>query len=151
MFRSFGNVLSAGILFALAVAMFAATLGFPPPGQPFDPGSAAFPRILLAGLAILAVLMLFDSGETQSLPRGKEALRVAGTVALVLAYALLLEPLGFLVSTVLVLFSLVLMTGTRNLVALSVLPVGISVALFYVFNQLLSVSLPTGPLEGILF
>lgn len=151
MFRSSGNVVAAGILFVVAVAMFIATFGFPPPGQDFDPGSAAFPRILLAALGVLAVFMLFDSGETQSLPRGKAALRVAGTVALMLAYALVFETLGFLASTALFLVALVLMTGTRNLVVLSVLPVGVSVALFYVFNQLLSVSLPTGPIEGMLF
>lgn len=151
MFRSSGNVVSAGLLFVLAVVMFTATFQFPPPGQPYDPGTAAFPRILVIGLGILAILQLFSSGETQSLPRGRSALRVAGAVSLMLAYALLLETLGFLASTFLFLISLVLMTGTRNLVALVLLPAGVSLVLFYVFNQLLSVSLPRGLLEGILF
>lgn len=151
MFRSLGSTISAGFLFVISVSLLAATFGFPPPGQPFDPGTATFPRILLVALGILAVLLLFDAGETQSLPRGRAALRVAGTFGLMLVYALLLEPLGFLVSTILALFALVLVTGTRSLLALTLLPVGMSVALFYVFNQLLSVSLPTSLLEGILF
>lgn len=146
-----GNLISAGLLLLLAGIMFAATFGFPPPGQADDPGTAAFPRILAAGLGILAGLLFFGSGQTQALPRGPAALRVAGVLGLLLVYALTLEVLGFMAATVLFLIATLLVAGARNPLVLGLLPAGLSIALFYVFNQLLSVSLPRAFLEGVLF
>lgn len=148
--RYLGDYVAAGVLLILAIAVFAITLGFPGPGQPNDPGSAAFPRIVAGTLAVLAVLQLARPQRGEELPRGAAALRVMGIVTLLAVYAVVLEALGFILSSVLFLLGALLLAGVRRPSFLVVLPVGISVVLFYVFYNLLEVSLPTGFLEGFL-
>lgn len=146
-----GNRVFAVLLLILAVGILAATLGFPPPGQADDPGSATFPRMLAGALLVLSALQFLRPGEMEALPRGGGAIRVAGIVALLFVYSMVLEPLGFMLSTMLFLAAALVLAGARGLLPLSLIPVGVSFALFYVFNQLLSVSLPRAFLEGILF
>jgi putative tricarboxylic transport membrane protein len=146
-----GNRVFAVLLLILAVGMFAATLGFPPPGQADDPGTATFPRMLAGALLALAVLQFLRPGEMEDLPRGGAAIRVSAIVALLLVYAVVLEPLGFMLATMLFLAVALVLAGARSLLSLTLIPVGVSFALFYVFNQLLSVSLPRAFLEGLLF
>jgi putative tricarboxylic transport membrane protein len=146
-----GNIVSAALLLVLAVTVFVLTLGFPPPGQPNDPGTAAFPRMVAVALGVLAVVQLLRPDRREPLPRGSAALRVAGILGLLLAYALILEALGFVLSTILFLLGALLLAGTRRPLYLIAVPVGASVVLFYVFYELLEVSLPRGVLEGLLF
>ncbi len=146
-----GNRVFAVLLLILAVGIFAATLGFPPPGQADDPGTATFPRMLAGALGVLAVLQILRPGEMEALPRGGGAIRVVGVVALLFVYSIVLEPLGFMLATMLFLAAALVLAGARNPLSLTLIPVGVSVALFYVFNQLLSVSLPRAFLEGLLF
>lgn len=146
-----GNRVFAVLLLILAAGILAATLGFPPPGQADDPGSATFPRMLAGALLVLSALQFLRPGEMEALPRGGGAVRVAGIVALLFVYSMVLEPLGFMLATMLFLAAALVLAGARGLLPLSLIPVGVSFALFYVFNQLLSVSLPRAFLEGILF
>lgn len=145
-----GDYAAAGVLLVFAVAVFAITLGFPGPAQPNDPGSAAFPRIIAGALAVLAVLQLARPRRGEELPRGAAALRVAGMVVLLVVYALVFEVLGFILSSVLFLLGALLLAGVRRPALLLIMPVAISVVLFYVFYNLLEVSLPAGFLESFL-
>lgn len=146
-----GDIVSAGLLLALAVAMLALTFNFPPPGQPNDPGTAAFPRIVGGALTIFAVLQLLRAEKGEPLPRGWAALRVFGILVLLAIYATVLEMLGFILATVLFLFCAILLAGARRPLYLILVPPTLSVALFYLFFRLLEVSLPRGLVEGVLF
>lgn len=146
-----GDFISAGLLLAFAVAMFAVTFSFPPPGQANDPGTAAFPRIVGVALAVFAVLQLLRAERGEPLPRGQAALRVVGILALLAAYATVLELLGFILSTTLFLLCAILLAGARRPLYLILLPPTLSVVLFYMFSRLLEVSLPRGVIEGVLF
>ncbi|MEW6637640.1 MAG: tripartite tricarboxylate transporter TctB family protein, partial [Actinomycetota bacterium] len=120
------------------------------PGQPNDPGSAAFPRMIALALAALAILQLLRPQRGWSLPQGAAAARVAGVVALLAAYAALLEPLGFILASFGFLLAAFLMAGVRKPLFLTFLPAAISVTLYYVFYELLEVPLPQGLIEGLL-
>lgn len=146
-----GDAVAGGLLLIFAMAVFAITLGFPGPGQPNDPGPAAFPRIIAVTLAVLALLQLVRPQGGEALPRGGAAVRVAGVVALLAAYAALLEVLGFILASILFLLGALMLAGVRRPLFLVVVPVGVSVVLFYVFYELLDVSLPRGFVEGLLF
>lgn len=127
------------------------TLSFPAPAQPIDPGPAAFPRLIVGGVAILALLQLLEPGKgEEELPRGRQALKVGGVLVLLLVYAAVLKPLGFIVSTVIFLVGALILAGVRRPLPLVLMPVGLAVVLFYVFYELLRVSLPRGVIEGLL-
>lgn len=146
-----GDVVAALLLLGFAVAMFVLTLGFPAPGQPNDPGTAALPCIVSVGLAVLAVLLLMRARGGEPLPRGRAALRVVGIMVLAVAYAFLLEPLGFILASALFLLGAMLLAGARQVLYLVIVPPSLSLALFYLFYRLLEVSLPRGIVEGLLF
>ncbi|MGH3088834.1 MAG: tripartite tricarboxylate transporter TctB family protein [Rubrobacteraceae bacterium] len=143
-------IIPAALALLLAVSAFVVTFGFPPPAEANDPGAAAFPRLVAAGLAGLAVIQLATPGSGEDLPTGGNALRVAGVLVLLLVYSALLEPLGFILATVLFLFATLLLAEVRNPLPLALIPVGVSALLFYLFYELLRVSLPTGVIEGAL-
>ena len=146
-----GTLISTGLLLAFAAAGFVLTLGFPSPAQPIDPGPAAFPRLIFGGVAILALLQLLEPGKGEEpLPRGRQALKVGGVLVLLLVYAAVLKPLGFIVSTVIFLVGALILAGVRRPLPLVLMPVGLAVVLFYVFYELLRVSLPRGVIEGLL-
>lgn len=146
-----GDIVAAILLLALAVAMFAISFGFPPPGQANDPGTAALPRIVAGALGVLAVVQLGRPEKGEQLPRGWAALRVAGIVALMGAYASILEAAGFVLATTLFLLCAILLAGGRRPLFLVVVPPVLSVTLFYMFSRLLEVPLPRGFVEGLLF
>jgi putative tricarboxylic transport membrane protein len=146
-----GTLISTGLLLAFAAAGFVLTLGFPAPAQPIDPGPAAFPRLIVGGLAIFALLQLLEPSKGEEpLPRGRQALKVVGVLVLLLVYAVVLKPLGFIVSTIIFLVGALILAGVRRPLPLVLMPVGLAVVLFYVFYELLRVSLPRGVIEGLL-
>lgn len=65
-------------------------------------------------------------------------------IVIMVAASLLLEPLGFMVTSMLVLFLYGLLLGQRNVVQLAIASVCITLVLYIVFNGMLSVNLPRG-------
>jgi putative tricarboxylic transport membrane protein len=146
-----GEIVAAIVLLAFAGAMLGITFGFPGPIQAGDPGVATLPRIVATGLGILAVFVLLRPEAGEPLPRGWAALRVAGILVLLFAYAALLEPLGFTLASILFLLGALLLAGARKPVYLIIIPPGLSLALFYMFYAWLEVALPRGLIESVLF
>lgn len=144
-----GDRIAAVLLLALAVFVFAYTFTFPPPVQPLDPGVAAFPRIISVLIGVLALVPLVRPEEGEALPRGGAALRVIGTVVLLGGYAIVLDVLGFVITTVGFLLAELLLLGVRRPVLLIILPLGLSMGLFYLFRVLLGVPLPDSGLGGL--
>lgn len=146
-----GTLISTALLLVFAAVGFVLTLSFPAPAQPIDPGPAAFPRLIVGGLAIFALLQLLEPGKGEEpLPRGRQALKVVGVLVLLLVYAAMLKPLGYIVSTVIFLVGALILADVRRPLPLVLMPVGLAVVLFYVFYELLRVSLPRGVIEGLL-
>ena len=77
-------------------------------------------------------------------------MKVGGVLVLLLVYAAVLKPLGFIVSTIIFLVGALILAGVRRPLPLVLMPVGLAVVLFYVFYELLRVSLPRGVIEGLL-
>ena len=65
-------------------------------------------------------------------------------IAIVVAASFILEPLGYMATSVLVLFLYGLLLGDRKVIRLAVLSVLITLILYVVFSVLLSVNLPRG-------
>ncbi|MFQ5841137.1 MAG: tripartite tricarboxylate transporter TctB family protein [Thermodesulfobacteriota bacterium] len=111
-----------------------------------------FPRLTMLGLLGLSVWYFIHSFSLEEknlfgvLDRGSLT-RVVVTFVILLAYALLLEPLGFVVSSALTAGALTLYLGNRNIFILFLVIIGIPLAIFFIFTRALHVSLP----EGLLF
>ncbi|MEJ3654186.1 tripartite tricarboxylate transporter TctB family protein [Actinomycetes bacterium KLBMP 9759] len=143
----------AGLLAAAsgaAVVLHVRTFPQLPDGQP---GPALFPGIV-GGLLVLFGLVLAvrsavrrtedaDGAPLGSIPRGR--LNALAVLGFIVAYLLLADLLGFALTTAPLLFLLMWLLGTRPLVA-AVSALATTVVVVLMFQQLLLVPLPTGPL-----
>ena len=74
-------------------------------------------------------------------------IRVLVTFVVFIAYALLLEPLGFVLASALMVGSLSFYYGNRNLMVFVLILIGAPLMIYFLFTRVLRVSLP----EGLLF
>ena len=70
--------------------------------------------------------------------------RMCMGIALVVGASFVLEPLGYMVTCVLVLFLYGLLLGQRHVIRLAIMSVVLTLVLYVVFSVLLSVNLPRG-------
>ena len=109
-----------------------------------------FPRLTMLGLLGLSMWYFIHSFNLKEKNLFKELDRKALTrivVALIIfvAYALLLEPLGFVLSSALTVGALTLYLGNRNIFILFLVIVVIPLLIFFIFTRALHVSLPEIP------
>ena len=111
-----------------------------------DPlGPSAFPRLLAPFIAALGLWLILRPDPEPDWPRGSTLLAQAVAVALMLAYALAIVPLGFLLSTAILAALLAVMLGARPLPA-ATSGVAVSASCYTLFTYGLELSLPTGTL-----
>ncbi|CAN5712536.1 tripartite tricarboxylate transporter TctB family protein [soil metagenome] len=110
-----------------------------------DPtGSRAFPLALAVLLTLLALHLLLRPSHTLVVWPDRAAWPALGiTIVTLIAYALLLEPLGFVVATVIV-FTALALVFRAALPKAAVAAVGATVALYLLFGIVLELYLPTG-------
>jgi putative tricarboxylic transport membrane protein len=132
------------VLLALAVAYGVTAGGYQAMiGDPLGP--AIFPIVLAVPLGLLSVYLILRPDPGADWPRGRTLLKQAIALVAFVAYAYLLEPLGFVVSTLLAVVALGWLLGARLRDA-GLAGLGISVVLFVLFNNLLHLPLPAGVL-----
>ena len=114
-------------------------------GMIFDPlGARVFPIIIGVTLAISALYPILRPDPEPDWPRRRTVMEIVLVLALLVAYAYVLVPLGFVVSTALAAGLLSWRLGAKPLVAA---PAGacIGVGIYLVFHQILGLSLAKGP------
>lgn len=111
----------------------------------YDPvGPRAYPLLLLFLMGTAALWLIYKPGEAEDLPISWPlARKVAIFVAAMFAYALLFEPLGFILSTALAGFGLGLLFHGRLIPSL-ISGVLMGTLLYGLFDYLLDVPLPMG-------
>src|SRR5690606_21677818 len=115
-------------------------------GDPLGP--AVFPLVLAIPLGLFSLYLIARPDPEPDWARGWRLVRQALTLVVFVAYAELLEPLGFVLATVLGVFALGILLGARPLQA-GIAGLGIALVLFVTFHHLLNLPLPAGIL-GIL-
>ena len=75
----------------------------------------------------------------------RACVNVAVSLGAFLAYALLMEPLGFVASSALLIMALSLFYGARDLRIILALAIGVPIAVYYTFTTGLKTFLPEAP------
>lgn len=142
------DALIGAVLLVLSLAVLWHVRSFPPvPGQPY--GSALFPTLAAAGLAITSVLLI-----VQGLRSGAQWFRVseaklsgriaaAVTIAALIFYLLVSQRVGFVLSAVLMLMAMLWSYGVRKVLIVPVAVIG-TLVIHTLFFKLLKVPLPWG-------
>jgi putative tricarboxylic transport membrane protein len=133
------------VALAVCVAMAAAAWQLEPPISYEPLGPSAFPLLLAALMAALGLNFVLRPAAGAHWPQGALRLKVAAMVVMLLGYALLFQPLGFVAATALLTIGLGRLFGAGwrgSVVAGPLLGLG----LFLLFDRLLDVALPMGAL-----
>ena len=139
---------------ALAAAMAWAAHGYAAEISYEPVGPRAFPTLLAAVLALAGLWLALRStraaaGAAQGATHGGVGLPLALTVGAMLAYALLFQWLGFVLATALMTVPVGRCFGGRPLPLLAT-GLGLGLGLYFLFDKVFDVILPTGVLAFIL-
>jgi putative tricarboxylic transport membrane protein len=145
-----GDRVVAIAVMVVGIALFIYALGFPQPGQPEDPGTAALPLLISGFLVVLGVMLLFNAELGLFLPEPGTRLRTALMVVAGVVYTFLLTALGFVLATLGFMVAGLLIMGIRSPLRLVLVPIAVTLAVYYLFTAALGVYLPSGAIEGML-
>ncbi len=142
--------ISAGM--ALLAIAFYGLARFSQAVNPVDPGPALYPRVVSALLFVFAVLQIVLSWVRKAPPKPTHAEtgdRAAaaykyslGTLALSIVYVAFFDRVSYLVTTTSFLLALMFLGGVRQWLVLASVAIAYALATYYVFGQVLMVSLP---------
>jgi putative tricarboxylic transport membrane protein len=111
-------------------------------GDPLGP--AAFPQMLAVPTALLSLFLILRPEPDPAWATGLPAMRQIATVGVLIAYAFLLEELGFVLATALGASVMGRLLGAGWLKS-AISGVAMAVGLFVVFDTLLGLPLPLYP------
>ena len=159
-FRKYGD-LYAGVMFLAFAIVFAVQVPAIRLTRVSLVDSAAYPKVLLAVLGVLSCAQIWISvrelkragtGGSGEEGKKKDYMCVLRTLILSCVYVLLLEPLGFLISSILYVFFQTLNLCPKDevsVVKFAVIAVVSSVIIYFTFRNGLHLMLPAGPLAGL--
>jgi len=130
------GVLLTAIALGYVILASGFTTGF---GDPLGP--AMFPRLIGIPAVLLAATLVLWPGSAPDWADGPRLARQVGALATLLGYALILEGLGFVPATFLLVFLMALLMGAKPIPG-ALLGAVASPALFILFDQLLGLPLP---------
>jgi hypothetical protein len=138
-------------LSALGIVVIWLTRDFPVPKR--GVGVSAFPRILSSLLILFSIMLIWQAIITRvkcpaiftGITKGTQ-LNIA-VLFLLIGYVAVLKHLGFLLSSMLLLFVLMTLFGERRKIVLLCVSIGLPFVLFLVFEKFAMVSLPQGVLK----
>jgi len=145
------NIAIAAVLLALAGYIFLAASALPF-GTPRVPQTAFFPKTLAVLLAILSLVLLVQALAGTETARSSERIDTAGwfrigaTLATMAGFALVLEPLGYLVTAFLLMVLLLRAIEAQSWRKIIGVALATSLISYALFAWLLGVPLPPGVL-----
>lgn len=144
------------ILFGLSYGAYAYLLPRPMFGNPWEP--IFMPLAIAAFTIAIGILLIINGRIAPSVAALKELIaahperkvhryRIALTCLVSLVYAAIFEHAGFMLSTGLFMFSMLIITGgIRTWMRSLLIAVSFSVGIYFLFNELLAINLPVSQL-----
>ena len=114
------------------------------------PQTAFFPKVLASLLLVLAIALLIqslrqpDGGESAEKIEPEGWIRIGATLATLIGFAFVLEWLGFLLSTFLLMVLLLRAIEPQNWLRVFVIALATSLIAYLIFSWLLNIPLPAG-------
>ncbi len=108
-----------------------------------------FPAIAAIGLAAMCVLSIINSYlEPEENPfkdmNWASFRKIAGLIVILYVFARMFEPIGFLISGIIIVGFTSFYLGNRSPVMIAVLAFGVPASVYFIFIKLLKISLPEG-------
>lgn len=150
-----GNIVLAAILLLLAILVMTETFSLTPPTQQATVGPAFFPLLIAAGLVINAAALFWQAARGR-IDTDQWLQHDAAPVLIVLAGLVvqmaLLTTAGWIVATTLLFAIISRAFGSRRIILNLLIGFVLSAASFYLFNEMLGLSLPLGSIvESLLY
>lgn len=158
--KSRGELVFAGLTLALGIFILIGTTFINEPVAASNVGPRFFPYAIGALLTVASAFVVVDilrgnsaapeEGELvdPSLPMNKK--RVALLLVSILAFAVLLEPAGYVIACAVSFFGIAVTLGARLSWRVGLTSVALSFAIYLLFTRPLGIFLPPGVLAGIL-
>jgi putative tricarboxylic transport membrane protein len=108
--------------------------------------AATFPRLLCTLMALAGLGLIYGAikkGGAAEI-RLRNPKKVIGLIALLIAYALVIEPAGFTLATVALMAAILFVFEIKKISYVVVLPIIATLMIQYIFQKILNVPLPTG-------
>ncbi len=142
------TILSSVLIIVTSLFFFFNTLGFKKLasqiiGPEFMPRLYAF---LLIGLSIILIIQSYMKNEgkdRETSGRGYFKYSII-TMLFLGAYIIIIPIIGFYISTIIFVVSMLLFSRVRNKIVLAVIPVATSIFIYVFFSILLNVNMPSG-------
>jgi putative tricarboxylic transport membrane protein len=155
-----GELVFAGLLMALGVFILVDTATIEIPKAASNVGPRFFPYfvgILLTAASLAVVLNILrghhaepEEGELVDPSLPINGPRVAALIGAVLAFVVLVNPLGYLLATAISFFAVAVTLGARHYARLAVGSLVVSTIIYLAFTRGLGIYLPPGVLDGII-
>ncbi|MDN3554832.1 tripartite tricarboxylate transporter TctB family protein [Halomonas maura] len=144
---TFNDRIFGVLMIVLAVAYGWGTTQFPEPfGGTEAVGPETFPRLLAVVLALSSLYMVVRPDPDNAWPWSRTGVELIIAVVVLILYAMLLQPLGFIISTTLAVGTLCWRMGSAPVRAF-VTGAASGVVVFLLFNFALDLALPLGLLS----
>ena len=153
MTASMRDRIAGSILLAVALVWIVLVFQTIEPSPGTNAGARAFPLFFGIALAGLSLLILLQSVWPKphaadldiSPPARSESWSVAATIGSIVVYGALLEPVGFIVSTILIVATIIIVVlRIRAPITVAAMSVGLSLGCYLIFGKLLGTYLPPG-------
>lgn len=145
------ETLLGATLLVLAILVFVGVVNFKNTAENYRAlPPSFFPNILVGVMVVLSLALLVRGWRNAPSPIFKQSvkrsnvLRVVGLMALLVVFIVLLQYVGFAISSFLFVLSLQLVLGERRPVRLFALAISVTLVMYVVFVLLLRVPLPRG-------
>ena len=122
--------------------------------------SAAYPIVVLIGMAMLGALLMFNALRARDLgvrasiktdkdiqtrqERRKKRILIIGLLLLITLYIASMKFLGFILATALFFFCTLFFLGMRSYITISLISIVTSFFIFFIFRTIMYISLPSG-------
>ena len=146
------RVLAAVVLVVLSVTFLVGVFDIRSPDGLDPAGPRFFPLIVTSAWVLLSLAYLAESLRAPRSAGSEEPghrrtwFEPVAISALLLLYAFLVVPLGYVIATLLLFFAAARVLGSRNTVRDAIVAVVLSVVVYIAFTRFLDISLPEGAL-----
>jgi putative tricarboxylic transport membrane protein len=149
--RKNGDMWAGFFFLFFGIAVIIGSLGLPL-GTPLDPKPGFFPLlagIFLSGLSIVHLVRAFlkKSGPMQAFGA---VWRPASMIAGLLIYSLILDPVGYVIATIILSVIILRILESKSWWRLVTIGIGASIGTYVLFDRIMGVTLPLGILKGVL-